>query len=112
MVEHITYQGERLPVKLGYYALKMLQQEHGVNLNETTEGPLELYEPMIYYALKQGFKAEKKEFTFEMDDMVDILDDCLFEFIALIPKFFPEEMAKLMGAGGQTPSPTRKRTVR
>lgn len=99
-VEHVSYNGKRLPVKLGYYALKMLQKDHGISM-ENMDGSLEMYEPLLYYALKQGFKIEKKEFKFEMEDMVDILDDCFFEFAALIPKFFPEELLKMTEAGGK-----------
>ena len=30
--EHITYKKKRLPVKLGYYALKMLQKERKASM--------------------------------------------------------------------------------
>ena len=96
-VEFITYQEKKLPVKLGYYSLKMMQSEHGVSM-DGIEGDLTVYEPLLYYALKQGHKVEKREFPFEMDDMVDRLDDCFFDFIALIPKFFPVDVEKMMAA--------------
>ena len=99
-VEYITYQGEKLPVKLGYYTLKMMQSEHKINISEANE--LELYEPMLFYALKQGHKVEHKQFKYKMTDMVDILDDCFFEFVDLIPKFFPDEfLEKLMEGVGK-----------
>ena len=99
-VEHITYNGEKLPVKLGYYSLMMLQKEHGVAM-EQLEGDLSLYQPLLFYALKQGHKATGKEFTFKMEDMGDILDDCFFEFVGVIPKFFPEDVVKMAEVGGQ-----------
>lgn len=98
MVEYITYQGEKLPIKLGYYVLKMLQEEHSANM-EALGTDLTLYEPLLFYSLKQGHKVEKKEFKYQMEDMVDILDDCFFDFVELIPKFFPVELEKKMVAG-------------
>jgi hypothetical protein len=100
-VEYIKYKGEKLPIKLGYYTMKMMQQEHGVSMEGDTQGDISSYEPMLYYALKQGHKVEGKEFKYEMEDMVDILDDCFFEFVALIPKFFPTDLEKMMGTGGR-----------
>ena len=67
-VEYITYRDEKLPVKLGYYTLKMMQTEHQVDMADVNR--LDLYEPMLFYALKQGHKVEKKKFNFKMDDMV------------------------------------------
>ena len=100
-VEFIEYQGEKLPVKLGYYTLKMMQSQHNVDLTNTSE--LALYEPLLFYALKQGHKVEKKKFTFKMADMVDILDDCFFEFAEIVPKFFPADLMEKMMAGVEQP---------
>ena len=97
-VEHITYQRKRLPVKMGYYALKMMQKEHGASM-EQVQGDIGLYEPLLFYSLEQGHKITKKEFAFKMEDMPDVLEDCFFEFVALIPKFFPDA-EKLMAAAG------------
>ena len=97
-VEHVTYKRKRLPVKMGYHALKMMQKEHGASMEEV-QGDISLYEPLLFYSLEQGHKIEKKEFTFTKDDMVEVLEECFFEFIALIPKFFPVA-EKLMGVVG------------
>jgi len=100
-VEFITYQDKQLPVKLGYYALKMMQSEQKVSMANTDE--LALYEPMLFYALKQGHKIENIKFTYKMSDMVDILDDCFFEFTEIVAKFFPEEFLEKMMAGVEKP---------
>ena len=105
-VEYIDYKGEKLPIKLGYYTLKMMQQEHNANLQQI-EANFALYEPLLFYSLQQGHKVVGKEFKYGMDDMVDILDDCFFQFVELIPKFFPvEELGKKME---RTAGATRKR---
>lgn len=99
-VEYIEYNGEKLPVKVGYYVLKMMQSEHGADMTDVTK-QLALNEPMLYYALKQGHKLEKKKFTYKMSDMVDILDDCFWDFQAIASEFFPTElMEKLTGEVG------------
>ena len=101
-VEYINYKGEDLPVKVGYYALKMMQKKHDASLSEL-EGQFELYEPLLFYALEQWHKVEGKPFKFKIGDMVDVLDDCLFQFIEIIPKFFPEGLEKMLVGGGITP---------
>lgn len=104
MVRYIEYKKEKLPIKLGYYALKMMQQNHGVNV-QIQGGDLTMYEPLLFYALQQGHKVEGKEMKFTMEDMVDVLDDCFFEFVEQIAEFFPvDELGKQKGAVG------RKRT--
>jgi len=93
-VEFIKYKNKKYPVKLGYYALMMLQKEHGVSM-EGIEGDISLYEPLLFYALQRGAKVTKQEFTLTKDDMVDVLEDCFFQFVSLIPKFFPvDELGK------------------
>ena len=96
-VEHITYQKKKLPIKIGYKALKRVQQEHSQNMTDL-ENDLTSYEPLLYYSLMQGHKLEGLDFPFKMEDMEDILDDCFFEFSEKLANFFPPEfLEKLMG---------------
>jgi len=107
-VRHITYKDEKLPVKLGYYVLKMMQKQHQVSM-EDLEGNFETYEPLLFYALEQGHKIAGKEFKYKMEDMVDILEDCFFEFVAIIPEFFPTDViVKMTEVGGQAPMKRKK----
>lgn len=94
MIEYITYDKKKYPVRVSYRALTMFKKETGVsleNLDNPDAGEIDLtaYETLIYYALESGHRAEKKEFTFKKDEMADVLDDCFFEFVKLIPRFFP-----------------------
>ena len=98
-VEHITFNKKKLPVKLGYYALKMMQKEHGVSMEEL-QGDMSLYEPLLFFSLERGHQLTKKEFTYKLEDMVDILEDCFFEFVSLIPLFFPD-VEKTLGEAGK-----------
>ena len=100
-VEYITYKKKKLPVKLGYHALKMLQKEHGVTMDAVSRD-LSYYEPLLYYSLEQGHKIAKKEFSFTIEDMPEVLEECFFEFVALIPKFFPDVEKLMEGVGSMT----------
>ena len=95
MVQYLKYRGKEYPIKLGNYSLRRFQQEHGVDLKDAKEDE-SLYESLLFFALKQGARYEKQELDLEMEDMVDMLDDCMMDFVASIPKFFidsiPEEL--------------------
>ena len=100
-VEFITYKKKKLPVKVGYIALKRMRRETKVDLATGANDDFEIYEPLLYYSLQQGFKIEKKEFTFEREEMEEILEECFFEFTEIVTNFFPPEfLAKIMGEGG------------
>lgn len=91
-VEYITYKKKKYPVRVGYRALKNLKANHGKDLESfgKEEDNMETYEPLLFYALESGAKAEGKPFKFKMVEMEDVLDECFFEFIGLLPKFFPK----------------------
>ena len=99
-VEFVTYKKEKLPVVVDYYVLMMLQKEHGTDL-AALDGNLEVYQPMLYYALQRGFKLQGKESPYKLEDMTDILGECFFELVAILPNFFPDDLGKLMAGGGQ-----------
>lgn len=93
----------KLPVRVSYSALKQYQLETGKEalseegmLDNMFTGELEI---LLFHALKRGFKLQGKEFTLKKEEMEDVLDECLFEFIKIIPEFFPkgqqEELSNL-----------------
>lgn len=95
MVQYLKYRGKEYPIKLGNYSLRRFQEENGVDLSNAKEDE-SLYEPLLFFALKQGARYEKQELDLVREDMIDVLDDCMMEFIQAIPKFFidsiPEEL--------------------
>ena len=99
-VQYIKYKNKKLPVKLGYYALKRLQEEHGASM-EDMQGDISLYEPMLFYSLEKGHQLEKKEFTFKLEDMEGVLEEGFFQFVGLIPSFFPDVEKMMEGAGNK-----------
>ncbi len=100
MYKFLEYKGAKLPVRTSYYALKMFKEETGRTLEEayaSKEGlTFEDYECLLYYSLKKGANEADQPFTIEKDQVEDIMDKVFFEFVTMIPDFFP-------GAGGKTP---------
>ena len=104
-VEYVTIKGKKHPVKLGYNAFKKLQKQHDISIDEISSLHWEYYEPALFYALEQGALLEGKEFKFTMEDMESVLEECLWEFVGVMPRFFPdvEELTKSLAATGKKP---------
>jgi len=77
------------PVRVSYYVLKMLKEEAGKEVGDLASDDFGSYELMLYYALKRGYKMIELSMPFEKEDMEDIMDFVFFDFLALIPEFFP-----------------------
>lgn len=91
-----TEQFGKLPVRIAYSAMKHYQLETGKSLmsqmeNGMTDMMAGDLEYLLFHGLKKGHKLEGKEFNLTMEDMEDILDEALFDFIKMIPKFFPQD---------------------
>lgn len=98
MVKFINYNGKDLPVRISYYALKMLQEKTGKKFGIGVELTFSDYEILLFHALERGHKNTQQEMTYTMEDMVDIMDECFFDFVKIIPDFFPTSAKK----GGET----------
>jgi hypothetical protein len=96
MIKYIEFKGEKYPIKLGYYTLKMLKAETSKDLEEVLgDGTdITLFEPLLFYALEQGARYTGQEMPFKREDMEMVLDDCFFEFVGMIPDFFPNLQQK------------------
>lgn len=103
-VEYITIKEKQHPIKLGYTAYKKLQKKHKISIEDISSLNWENYEPALFYALEMGAKLDGVKFEFKMADMEMVLEDCLWDFVALIPKFFPdleETLAKNLAVAGK-----------
>jgi hypothetical protein len=116
-VEYITIKGELVPIQLGYEAFKKLQKKHKIQIEDVSSLNWENYEQALFYALEMGHEAEHEtdgvKFTYKMTDMPKILNECLWEFIAIMPSFFPdidEELAKNLAAAGKIKKPPTGQT--
>lgn len=90
MVKFVTFDEKQYPIRVGYYALSMLKEKTGKALSSITEEEFEAYEILFFYALEAGHQITKQRFEFKMEEMKFKLDQCFFEFIELIPTFFPQ----------------------
>lgn len=79
MIEFITYQGEKYPVRVSYYALNMAAKETDSEL-ESVQGALDAQPALLWYGLVSGHQAAKKELTLKKEDIEWILDECYIEF--------------------------------
>lgn len=96
MTEFIDYKENKYPISVGYYALKHTSREltaegqEDLSMDQILSGNLETYEPLLWYSLVAGHKKEGKTLTIDRSEVEFMLDDVLWQFIALIPKFFPK----------------------
>ena len=90
MVKFLEYKGDKLPVRVSYYALKMLKEKEGLSMSSMADDDYTAYEALLFYALKKGHEVEGKEFKLTMEDMEAIMDEVFFDFVKLIPLFFPQ----------------------
>ena len=90
MVKYINVNKEKLPVSISYYALEKLKQETGKAIGDWDENDISFLEPLFFYALEAGFKAEKKIFEINREDIVFMLDECWLDFSTAMSDFFTE----------------------
>ena len=88
IVQYISYKGEKLPLRISYYAIKMFQQETGKEIEEL-ESDISLLEVLLWHGLVAGHKVENKPLTLKKEDMEFILDESLDEFNSAMMSFFP-----------------------
>ena len=102
MEQYISYNQEDYPVKIGYYALKHTAREvkkttgEELAIEDILSSSIEVLEPLLFYSLQMGAKVTKTEFAFVREDMEFVLDECMQEFMTIIPTFFPnaDDMGK------------------
>jgi len=86
-MDYLTYQGDKWPLRVSYYALKQYQLETGKGI-ETLEEDISNLEILLDYSIKAGCKAENKEYTLKREDMEFMLDESLSDFNHIITSSF------------------------
>jgi len=90
MIEYLNYEGKKLPVKIGYYALKMLKAELGKEMSDIGDDDFTAYEILLFYGLEMGCRKTHTKFTWKKTDMEMLMEEVFYQFLDLLPKFFPE----------------------
>lgn len=94
MTEKINYNGKEYPVKVGYYALKHTAREiketqgRDIGIMDVLSDDITVLEPLLFHSMVMGARLENQVFQIERIEAEFILDECLPEFMRLIPKFF------------------------
>lgn len=86
MIEFITYQGEKYPIRISYYVLLMAEKESGISLSDIDKN-FESQQAILWYGLVAGHHLAKKPLTIPREDMVWVLDECYVEFQKAIFNF-------------------------
>ena len=101
MIKYINYNEKKLPIRVSYYAMKVLKEKSGKRFEEIGEA-IELYEPLFFASLQSGAWATNTELEIKEEDAIKVLDACFFEFIKMIPEFFQVDPT-LQNMGGKVP---------
>ena len=87
-VGYITFKKEQYPVRLSYRAIKNIRARTGKGI-EMAEGDMAMYETILYYSLVSGHKYTDTVMKLTEEQMEDVLDECFYEFVKILPQFFP-----------------------
>ena len=87
-VKYLTYNGEKWPIRISYYAIKKFEEETKKSISEI-DTDIGLLEILLWYGLIAGHTAEKRPMTLKKEEMEFILDESMTEFNELILSFFP-----------------------
>jgi len=107
-MKFIDFGGESRPVKYGWNALAIFGEMTGTGLNDLSKFETEMtfreVLVLIYAGLKEGARAEKKEFTISLEDVGDFLDEDtakVQEFIDVFTSQMPQSKKATAPAAGR-----------
>lgn len=103
---------EKLPIRVSYYALKMLKEKLGRGLLLGDDGTdYDAYEELLFWSLRRGYQLINQPMPFERTDMAEVMDAVYFQFMKVIPEFFSdgeEEEDKTKKGKGEVVEKKRK----
>jgi hypothetical protein len=88
MVKQISFKGKKYPLRIGYKALKGVNAELGRDFKgDEATFDYEGAESLLFHGLKQGCAFADKEFDLKREQMEDVLEESLNEFIQAFTTF-------------------------
>jgi hypothetical protein len=87
---HITYKNNQHPIRISYAAMKHFSANTKKSIDDLG-GDMNLYEELLWQALRSGAKYCDADLELKREEMEDVLDHCFFDFVELIPGFFPKK---------------------
>jgi hypothetical protein len=95
MIKQISYKGKKYPIRIGYKALKGVNMDIGRDFKADEDVfDYEGAEALLFHGLKQGCKFADKEFDLKRDEMEDVLEESLNEFITAFTAFSQDVQKK------------------
>lgn len=91
LIKYLKYDGQELPYRVSYYALKRATEKTGKPLSEL-EKDLSMLESLIFFALKNGHQEEGQEFKIKFEEMEKIVDHCYGQIQEELPVFLEKEL--------------------
>jgi hypothetical protein len=88
IVQYITYNGKKYPIRISYYAIKMFQFDTKRDISEIDQD-ISLLEVLLWYGLIAGAKSANESLELKRDEMEFVLDESMNEFNTIIMEFFP-----------------------
>lgn len=78
----ITYKGKKYPIRISYRAMKGANHELGRDYrHQEGNTDYEGMEALCYHAMKEGARKTGSEFDLKREEIEDVLDESLNEFI-------------------------------
>lgn len=90
MVDFITYEGKQYPVKVGYYAMMMSQQETGKTIKKESDlnfSNFDFFTSILWYSLELGAEVAKVPVTLKRSEMKLMLNECFPTFMKIFYDF-------------------------
>lgn len=99
MVEFITYEGKKYPVKVGYFALMMAQQETKIasSSNDIKDDDIkdddvsilsyDYFTSVLYYSLQLGAEATNTKSKISKKEARFVLNECFADFMKIFYSF-------------------------
>jgi len=94
MVKYLKINGKDHPIRVSYYALKMVKEKLGKSIADMGTDYFDVQEMLLFYSLKKGAEIEGIEFTFTLEQMESVMDEVYMDFMTIIPEFFAKETEK------------------
>lgn len=91
MVKLLNFGDTKLPVRVSYYALKMLKEKTNKSLDGKVDLTFDEMEILLFHSLEQGHRVTNTPFTFKQEDMTQVMDVVWMDFMKVIPEFFSKK---------------------
>jgi hypothetical protein len=89
MIKYIKYKDKKYPLRIGYKAVKGVNADLGRDFSHNENGKFDFEgaESLLFHGLKQGCEFTGQDFDLKREDMENVLEESLMDFISALPDF-------------------------